>query len=59
MACGEMFSGPPRTIFNLNSTVFSDASRIIRKMFDTYQKKTRTEQGDLRSHFAVLLCLLA
>ncbi len=55
----EIFTAQPDAIvFHLNPVEFSDAFRIIRKMFDLYCSG-HPDPGSMRSLFAILLCLFS
>jgi len=56
----ELFQRSPGTSnFHLNNTEFNDAKRIIDTMFDAYGRDKKSERGNLRANFAMLLCLFA
>lgn len=56
----ELFQRSTRiSSFHLNSTEFNDAKRIIDTMFEAYGRDKKSERGNLRANFAMLLCLFA
>ena len=47
------------TSFHLNRLEFNDARNLINTMLTAYEKNKAEEKGNLRSYFAMLLCLFA
>jgi len=56
----ELFAAPEKSVsFHLNHSEFNDARRLINIMWEAYNRDRISEKGDLRSCFAMLICLFA
>ncbi len=56
----ELFDNPQRSVsFHLTNSEFNDARQLIDTMFRAYRRNRAEEQGNLRSYFAMLICLMA